>query len=228
MSFTMSSMRSSTERGFNILAIPLAFSLLLMIGALIFGIWAFSQKQSEKSNVNTKVNAAVTVAKQQEADLKNAQFAQTENYPFRTYTSPTIYGSVVVKFPNTWSAYVIDDTNSSPYVDGYFYPNTVPDTQSTTVAFALRLQIVQESYSDVLNNIQSNVQQGQTTVTPYKAPNVPSVIGSLVTGKLPSISRSGTMVVLPLRNMTLELWTEAPQYVADFNNIVLPNFSFSP
>jgi hypothetical protein len=199
-----------------------------LIGAVIFGFWSFTQWQSEKNSVNTKINSAVATAKQQESNLKDSQFAQTEKYPLRSYTSPAAYGSVTVKYPNTWSAYVIDDTSNSPYVNGYFYPNTVPDTQSTTAAYALRLEVVQDSYSDILGNIQSNVGQGKSTVTPYKLANVPSVVGSLINGQLPSIERSGTMVLLPLRNMSLEIWTEAPQFDADFNNIILPNFTFSP
>jgi hypothetical protein len=72
------------------------------------------------------------------------------------------------------------------------------------------------------------VQKGLTTVSPYKAPSVPNVVGSEIVGQLPSISRTGTMVVLPLRTLTLELWTEGPQFVTDFSSIVLPNFTFSP
>lgn len=221
-------MRPSPERGYSLLILPFALTLLLLIGAVVFGFWSYSQMVVYKSNLNTKIDSAVKVAVQQEDNAKNAQFAQTEKYPFKNYTSPAAYGSVSVKYPNTWSAYVIDDTNNSPYVDGYFYPNTVPDTQSSTVAFALRLRIVQDSYSDVLNSAQGNVMQGLTTVTPYKAPNIPSVVGSLITGMLPNTNRSGTMVVLPLRNMTLELWTEAPQFESDFSNIILKNFTFSP
>ncbi len=221
-------MRSSSERGANVVVIPFALTIILLIAAIVFGVWAYGHMEDYKNNLNLKVNAAVKVAVTQEANTKDAQYAQSEKYPLKNYTGPAAYGSVSVSYPNTWSAYVIDDTNSSPYVDGYFYPNTVPDTQSSTVAFALRVEVVQDSYSDVLNNIQSNVQQGQTTVAAYKAPKVPSIIGSLVTGQLPSINRSGTMVVLPLRNMTLEIWTEAPQFESDFNNIILKNFTFSP
>lgn len=218
----------SSEHRSNVLVIPFALTLLLLIGTIGFGVWSYQQAVDNKNNLNVKVESAVKLAVQQEAATKDAQFAQSNKYPLRIYTSPAAYGSVNVKYPNTWSAYVIDDTNNSPYVDGYFYPNTVPDTQSSTATFALRLRVIQDSYSDVLSNIQSNVAQGQSTVTAYKTPNVPSVVGSLITGQLPSTNRSGTMVVLPLRNMTLEIWTEAPQFESDYSNIILKNFTFSP
>jgi len=228
ISSNMSVMRSSEESGFSVLVVPLLITVLLLIGAVIFGAWAYGKMLGYKNNVNTKVNAAIIVAKQQEASVENAQFAQTEKYPLKTYNSSATYGSVVVKYPNAWSAYVIDDTNNTPYVEGYFYPNVVPDTQSATADFALRIQILQDSYSSVLSSVQSDVQQGLTTVSPYKAPSVPNVVGSEIVGQLPSIGRTGTMVVLPLRTLTLELWTEGPQFVTDFNNIILPNFTFSP
>ena len=228
ISFTMSGMRPSAERGYNVLILPFVLALLFLVGSVIFGVWSYGRMLDYKNNLNIKIDSAVKAAVAVESDTKDAQFAQAEKNPFKTYTGPSAYGSVTIKYPNTWSAYVIDDTNSTPYVDGYFYPNTVPDTQSSTAAFALRLQIVQDSYSNVLSNIQNNVQQGLNTVAPYKAPNVPSIVGSLITGMLPSTNRSGTMVVLPLRNTTLELWTEAPQFESDFSNIVLKNFTFLP
>jgi hypothetical protein len=36
------------------------------------------------------------------------------------------------------------------------------------------------------------------------------------------------MVILPLRNTTLKLWTESEQYKGDFNDLILANASFSP
>jgi hypothetical protein len=36
------------------------------------------------------------------------------------------------------------------------------------------------------------------------------------------------MVILPLRDKTLEISTEAAQYQPDFNTYVLPNVTFNP
>jgi hypothetical protein len=40
--------------------------------------------------------------------------------------------------------------------------------------------------------------------------------------------QKGTMVILPLRDKTLEVWTESDAYLSDFKNYVLPNLTFSP
>lgn len=220
-------MRSSSERGFSLLIVPLAILSILLVGSVAFGAWAYMGRQDYKTNVDAKVAAAIDVAKQQEAAIKDAEFVQKEKLPLRAYTGPAAYGSVTIKYPKTWSAYVADSGNSSPFVDGYFYPGVVPDIRGQNSAFAVRVQVVQESYSTVLNNLNNFVTQGKAKAAPYKAPNVPTVIGVRVDGQI-ATQKTGSVVVLPLRNMTLEIWTEASQFQDDFNNNILPNFSFAP
>ncbi len=52
---------------------------------------------------------------------KDNEFIVREKQPLQTYTGPSAFGSISVKYPKTWSAYV-DETNSSTPVDGYFHP----------------------------------------------------------------------------------------------------------
>ena len=223
----MSVIQSGRQQGFSALVIPLVLTIGLLLAAIGFGAWAFMGMLDYKNNTDAKIASAVDTAKRAEDKVKDAAFAEQEKSPFRTYAGPTAYGSIKVKYPKTWSAYVIDTRGSSPFVDAYFYPGSVPDAQSPNSAFALRVQLVQDSYSNVLNSISSYVRQGQTKVRPYKAPKVPSVIGSRLDGRLPG-NKSGSMIILPLRNMTLKVWTEAPQFKSDFDKNILPNFTFAP
>lgn len=217
----------SRQRGFSALVVPFALAVVFLITAVVFGGWAYAKMLDYKNNVDAKITIAVTTAKQQEDAVKDAAFAQQEKQPLKAYTGPTAYGSLTINYPKTWSAYVIDTRNSSPFIDGYFYPNVVPDTQSANSSFALRVQMVQDSYSTVLNSLSTYVQSGKAKVTPYSAPKVSSVVGARVDGSL-SGSKSGSMIVLPVRNMTLKIWTEAPQFQNDFNSNILPNFTFAP
>ena len=222
--------RTEQQSGVSVLALPLALAVLFLITAVIFGAWAFTQMQDYKNNVDAKVGVAVQQARQQEDAKQAALYAEEEKSPFRTYQGPAAYGSITVKYPKTWSAYVIDGRNNSPYIDGYFYPNTVPDTQAQSSAFALRVQVVQDSYSNVVNVASSAVQLGQTKIAPYSLPKVPNVVGSRIDGQLSTSSsqKSGTMIILPLRNMTLEIWTESSSFQKDFENTILSNFTFAP
>jgi hypothetical protein len=75
------------------------------------------------------------------------------------------------------------------------------------------------------------VTQGKVTATAYSLPKVPNIIGTRLSGAVSLTNpqeTSGNMVVLPLRNTTLLIWTESNDYLSDFNNYILPNLTFSP
>lgn len=209
------------------LVIPLAVTSFVLLLALGFGAWAFAQMLDYKNNVDGHVQRAVSAAKTAEDKVKDAQFAESEKQPFRTYTGPSTYGSVSVQYPKTWSGYVVDTRPSSPFIDGYFYPGVVPDITGQASVFALRVQVVQTQYANALSQVSAYVNEGKAKVSPYKAPKVPNVIGSRIDGQLTS-NKTGTMILMPLRNMTLKIWTEAPQFQNDFENNILPNFTFAP
>jgi hypothetical protein len=223
----MNMRRSTPESGFSPLVVPFGLSVLFLVGALIFGGWAYMQMLDYKNHSDTKVAAAVAQAKLDEDKVKDAAFAEAEKQPLTMYQGPGAYGSVDVSYPKTWSAYVIDTRNSTPYIDGYFHPGSVPDSNGQGSVFSLRVQVVQDAYSDVLAGFSSSVKSGKVTVSPYAAPKVTNVIGVRIDGQL-TPTKSGSMIVLPLRNMTLKVWTEAPQFENDFNNNVLPNLTFRP
>lgn len=227
-SFTMSGMKARNQTGsISLLLVSLILVSLLFIVAAVFAVWAFQGRQDYKNNVDQKISAAVTVAKQQESTVKDKAFAEQEKSPVRTYNGPAAYGSLVIKYPKTWSAYVADDGGSDPYVDGYFYPGVVPDIATDGATFALRVQVVQESYSDVLDEFQSQVDDKSVKVSPYKLAKVPGVVGSRLDGAVEE-GKTGSMILLPLRDKTLKVWTNSNQFLPDFEKYILPNLSFSP
>lgn len=207
--------------------LSLVIFVLLFAGAAGFGMWAFLSRQDYKNNSDQKSAVAATAATQnaQAADAK--QYAEQEKNPLKSYVGPSQYGSVTIKYPKTWSAYVIEDGSDNQPVNDYFQPNVVPNVNTQTNAYALRLQIIGQPYDQVLAQFNSSVQAGKLVVKPYALPKVPSVTGSRLDGQLTQ-TKQGSMVILPLRNVTLELSTEAATYEPDFNNIILANLSFSP
>ena len=219
--------RTLSERGaINAMAL-FAVTALLFVVALVFGIWAFAGYSDYKNNFDTKLAQQVSVARQEEDKAQAALFAEAAKSPLSMYKGPSTYGSVTIKYPKTWSGYVADTDNSSPFIDGYFYPGVVPDATLQSSVFALRVQVVDSSYSELLNSYTSYVAQGLSKVSPYRAPKVPSVIGARITGHLNN-GKDGTMILIPLRNMTLRIWTESSRFTNDFNKYVLPNFTFAP
>jgi hypothetical protein len=216
------------QRGaLNLLVIPLIMLFLFFIGAIGFGFWAYSGKQDYKNNVDQKVAAAAVVVQKNTQDVDAKQYAEEAKKPFDTYIGPAAFGNVTLKYPKTWSAYIIENPTGGTPVDGYLHPGFVPSISSNTNAFALRVQVTQQSYDSVLSQYSSLVDAKKLTVAPYSLPKVPSIVGSRVEGQLTS-SKQGTMIILPLRNMTLKIWTESNAFKADLDNNILPNFTFQP
>lgn len=212
------------------LAVSLVFAVLLLIGALVFGGWAYMSRQDYKDNVDAKIQTAVEVAKQQESTAKDKQFVEKEKQPLRTYNGPEAYGSISLSFPKTWSAYVGDKPtsgNTNP-VAGYFHPNVVPSVADATSSYALRLKVLSQSYSSTVSDLSSSQRDGgKLQISAYALPKVPTVVGVRVSGNL-SENKTGTMIVLPLRSQTIELITDGNQFLSDFDNIILPNVTFIP
>lgn len=210
-------------RGF---LIPFIIMSLLFIGALVFGIWAYAGMQDYKSNVDPKIQAAVAVAEQQTSSRKDNEFLEKEKNPLKTYNGPDTFGSIVLKYPKTWSAYVVEKSQSNEPISGYFHPSYVPDIQGET-AYALRVQVVNRSYDQELKSFDSKAQNGKVKVAAYKPKNVSNVSGARVSGEI-NTNEEGTMVLLPLRDKTLKIWTESTRFNKDFDNIILANLTFIP
>ncbi len=225
----MSSMDTRRETGaIDILLIPLIVAALLLCAIGAFAYWAYSGRQDYKNNADQKVTAAVTQANQQTQQADQAQFNQQEKSPYKNYVGPATFGSATLVYPKTWSAYIAEKTaGSGTPVNGYFYPGFVPDTQNPNSSYALRIQIIQQSYDQILAQYKGLVQSQKIAVTPYSFPKVPNVMGSRLDGTIVP-NKQGSMIIMPLRNLTIEVWTESTSFESDFNNTILPNFVFSP
>lgn len=211
----------------NGLVISLVLAVVLLVGAIGFAGWAYTQMTEYRDESDAKVQTAVDAAVEKESIRKDKENAEANKDPLKIYSGPSAYGSVHLEFPKTWSGYVDDTANGSSSVDGYFNPGVVPSVDSEKSVFALRVQVISSSYASVLQTFSSQQKTGKLSVSAYSLPKLPKVVGVKATGTL-SDNTNVTMVVLPLRSGTIKIWTEGSQGVADFNKYILPNFSFSP
>jgi hypothetical protein len=225
----MSDMKSLDQRGtLNVLVVPLVLVIVFFLAAAGFAYWAFSSREDYKNNSDAKVAAGVTVAEKRTEAADAKKFAEQEKNPLKTYVGPSAFGAITIQYPKTWSAYIEEgNDNSAIPVNGYFHPDFVPDVGDENQSFSLRIQVVSQSYDQVLNSFSGNIKQGKATSAPYKLPKVPNVVGTMIQGQL-TATKQGTMIVLPLRNMTMKIWVDASQFTPDYNNIILPNMSFTP
>jgi hypothetical protein len=204
-----------------ILAFVFAF---LFIASTIFAIWAFMGRQDYKNNVDIKIADASAVAVLEAESAKDAEFIEKEKSPVRTYKGPSTYGAVTFDHPKTWSVYAEESTQGT-VLNLYAFPGVIPGIKPDQ-AYALRLEISDQNYDTEVENMTRNT-QAVLTYSAYRPEKVPSVLGLRIDGEIER-EVQGSMVLLPLRDRTIKIYTEIPQFVADFNNIILPSITFVP
>lgn len=224
----MSGMRSHRldQRGsLNPLLIPLILVSLLFVAVASMAGWAYMSRQDYKNNSDQKAEAAVAVAVEKTKTEKDNEFEQKEKEPYRQYYGPEPFGSLEINYPKTWSVYVSERAGNSIPVDGYFMPKFVPAIDNK-VSYALRVQITDTPYATVVKQFDSDVKQGKVKATAYIPAKNQSVTGVRMDGEVVN-GKQGAMVILPLRDKTLKIWTESKDFLDDFNTKILPNYSFN-
>ena len=222
-----------TESGSAVTMVIIVVLALAAVGAAVFGFTTYQSKQDYKNNSDKKSAAAVTAAEATQKTQLQAQFAEQLKSPYKTFTGSSTYGSITFKYPNTWSSYV-DQTNASEPINGYFNPGNVPGVSSNS-AFALRLELVTTAYNSILEQFSSQITQGTVTASAYIPPQMKGVAnaqpGTLFKGAIQqseSTPLQGEMLVIPVRDKTLQLYTLSNDYLNDFNNTVLANLTYVP
>ena len=216
---------SSDKKHHNIAIIFAIVFAVLFVVTLVFALSVFSGKQELDNNFNRKLKEAVGVAVESAESAKDAEFAEKEKSPYEVYIGPQTYGSLSFSYPKTWSVYQYEK-NSKTVLDLYLHPKIVPDISSEK-PYALRVEISTLPYDREVEAFQKDVEQGLVISEPFRAANVPSVLGLKITGEIRR-DISGSMILLPLRDRTIKVFTESSEFINDFNNTVLPSLRFVP
>jgi hypothetical protein len=221
----MSSMKRDQRGEFTIVTLLLIIVSVLFVAAGSFAIWAFMERQDYKNNVDTKITAANAVVKKQTQLEDQKLFAEEAKNPLKTYVGPEQYGTISLDYPKTWSMYVATTgTNTSAGLDTYFAPDYVPGVTDQNAVYSLRVKVLNQQYATVMRAYSANK---KVTVAPYELPKVKGEIGSRVEGQI-TPKKQGVMIVLPVRDKTLQVWTESDTFRADLDNIILANLTFVP
>lgn len=211
------------ERGaLNTLLIPLILSVVFLLSSIGFAVWAYMDRQKYKNETDQIVAGEVAVAIERTKTEKDNEFIEREKEPLKEYKSPDDLGSIVLKFPKTWSTYLDIGEGESHFI---FHPNGV--TAGDTQAYALRISVLDEIYKDVISEYDGAVEEGLASAKAFRLPKVKGVTGLRVDGQLEE-GKNGSVVVLPLRDKTIKIATESQDFVSDFNKIIIPNITFNP
>lgn len=203
--------------------IGFGITVFLFLLAAGFALWALGQRNDFKNNSDKKVTAAVTNAVNETEARKEAEYVEREKDPLVEYTGPAAFGSVKVKYPKTWSAFITENDKNATPINGYFHPDFVPGLQSG-VSIALHLEVIDSDYTKELGKFDGSSKSGKVKVIPLTHQGVTGarIDGEVVPGK------KGSIVLLPLRDKTLKLTAETEKFIGDFNDIILKNLTFSP
>lgn len=222
----INNIRTNEQGIINVLLIPLILVTLLFFAVTGFALWSFNSRQEYKNETDKIVAKQVEIAKKETASEKDNEFSEKEKQPLKNYQGPSALGSILIKYPKTWSGYVDDAGKGTSPIDGYFYPTTVPSIQGDT-AYALRVQVIDRSFSDQAKSYDNQVKTGKARSSSYTNKNIPGVVGMRLEGEV-ATKRQGIVILMPLRDKTVKIYTESDQFYDDFNNNILPNFSFTP
>lgn len=211
---------SGTSHPLLVVTIVLAF---LTVGLGGFSVWAFVNYQDQKNNVDAKIADAVAEAKTAQSEADQAKFAEQEKQPTRQIVGPTDLGKVTFSYPKNWSVYIDKDgTGNNASYEAYFYPGSVPPL-STDTPYALRTTITSGKYETVLATFNDRLKTGKLTASPV---TISGVDGMRLDGAFSDKVR-GSMVLLKIRDKTLQLYTEAETFKADFDTYILKTLEFN-
>ena len=216
-------MLKTDQRGeINPLMLPFIVVMVIALGFGIFSVWAYSNYSNEKNNVDVIVAEAVAEANAEQEIQLRAEFAEEAKSPYKSYTSPTPLGSVKIVYPKSWSAYVDSRETGSVKLDGFFHPDYVP-AENSGVLFGVRTEIDSSDYTTVIKRFEDDVEDGTVRA---KAVAISGATGTRFDGEIDG-DFVGAIIILPLRDRTLKIWTESNDYMGDFNRVI-ENLSYSP
>jgi hypothetical protein len=178
-------------------------------------IWAYMNYTDQKTNVDTKIEAAVATAKKIQGDEDEKKFTERDKLPNRQFTGPDDYGRLTFDYSKQWSVYVAKDATSGGVYEAYLNPGVVPPV-SNKAQYALRVTIEDKEYDSALAMYAPLVKKGDLRSSAISANGVN---GTRFDGNFSKDIR-GAAVVYKIRDKTVTLRTDADTFKPDFDALV--------
>ncbi len=193
-------------------------TVLLLIFVGLFA-WAFSQYRSYRDDLQPKIETAVEGAvKAKQKELEESFQLERERLKLTFRTNDRI-ANVSFLYPRDWSQYLVEKESGRLQIEAIFHPTTVQAGQ----VYALRLQVYQQTYDDVLRPYRGKIEKGELKAQPIKNNGT---AGVRLEGQY-TRDRDGALVIFPIRDKTLVLLTESKAYLRVFNEVV-KTLNFTP
>ena len=198
-------------------AVAVVFGLMSLVFLGLF-VYFMTQYNLAEEDVSGQVNAAVAEAKEKQALELEAEFAEREKYPFRTFTGPADYGELSFEYPKTWSVYVASDAAKGGDFEAYMNPIEVNTVSDKTIN-ALRVKIRNKDYESVVDEYQRFMDRSDAGLS-VETTTVAGTIANRYTGTIPNTEFSGIIVIFKIRDKTVILQTDSVLFEEDFDQLL--------
>lgn len=208
------------EKNHSGLIMIIVIIILSMLAVTFIGlfIWMKTEYDEINDNVQDQIDAAVAVAKDEQASKDEAEFLEREKYPYKTFAGPVDYGQLTFQYPKTWSVYVAEAAEKGGDFNAYFNPVQVDAVGKDTIN-ALRVTIRDKSFEDVTAEYQRQVEQKDAKLT-VESIMVHDTQANRYTGTIPSTDLSGIIVIFKIRDKTVIMQTDNMLFKDDFDKLL--------
>ncbi len=196
------------------IALALVSAGAIVLAALLIG--ANTKLSTVQTDIDGQIDAAVAIAVANNTTQMEAEFAEREKYPYRSFAGPADYGSLTFEYPQTWSVYVAKDAVKGGDFEAYLNPLEVEPISNSTVN-ALRVSIRDTTFDRAVANYDSSVKNGKMT---FETREVGGIIANLYKGKLLTGELEGAVAIFKLRDKTVILQTDSMLFLDEFNRLL--------
>ena len=177
-------------------------------------VWMTLKYTEVNDDVEGQIAAKVDEAKAEQAEKDEADFAEREKQPYKTFSGPADYGQLTFDYPKTWSVYIAADAANGGDYSAYFNPIEVNPISNSDSLYALRLIIRNSSFENVISGYQDDELKMETIIVngEYTA--------NRYSGTIPGTEFDGYIVVIKIRDKTAILQTDSVLFEDDFNKLI--------
>lgn len=190
--------------------------IVLFLAAMALAGWAYISYDNQKNDVDGKIKVAETEAKRVQSESDYKKFQEDSKNPRLEFVGPNEYGRVSFMYPRTWSVYVDKDASDRRDYVAYFQPVVVPPVSNKANRYALRLEILNKDYDEVLKEYSDRLKKGELTSS---TPEVNGNASTRIDGAFTKDVR-GSVVLMRVRDKTIRLSTDADTFKPDFQAIL--------
>ena len=195
-----------------VLIVILSLTTVTFLGLFI---WIFVQYNDINSDVTGKIDDAVAAAKMDQAQKDEAEFAEREKDPYRSFSGPVDYGQLTFEYPKTWSVYVAADAANGGNFVAYFNPIQVSAGEIT----ALSVVISTNSFDSVTAEYQNYMERKDSNLT-MTSVTFNGITANKYSGTIPNTDLNGYVVIFKIRDKTAILQTDSVLFEGDFNKVL--------